>query len=85
MSGQGTFGALLRFHRQGTNLTQEELAERSSLSVEAIGALERGDRRSPRPSTIESLATALNLDVRQRETFIAAARRHSIPVIPFLH
>src|SRR5215469_4852976 len=54
-------------------MTQEELAARSGLSVDAIGMLERGIRRAPRSSTIEYLASALKLDVQQKEAFIAAA------------
>src|SRR5262249_39273115 len=60
--------------RRAANLTQEQLAARSGLSVEGIGALERGDRRSPWSSTIDSLAEALQLDARQKEALIAAAR-----------
>src|SRR5215472_16360143 len=74
MSGQETFGRLLRKYRHAANLTQEELAERSGLSVEGIGVLERGDRRSPRPSTVEYLSGALRLTPEQKERFIAAAR-----------
>jgi tetratricopeptide (TPR) repeat protein/transcriptional regulator with XRE-family HTH domain len=81
MSSRRTFGVLLRDHRLAANLTQEDLAERSGLSVEAISALERGDRRSPRPSTVEFLATALKLDARQRDIFIAAARGQPIPAV----
>jgi transcriptional regulator with XRE-family HTH domain len=58
---QGRFGSVLRELRAAANLTQEELAERSGMSVEAISALERGDRRSPRPSTVEWLAEPLKL------------------------
>src|SRR5215471_10600090 len=73
-NGPGQLAAVLREHRLAANLTQEELAERSGLSVDAIGMLERGERRSPRPSTVELLATGLKLDERQREAFIAAAQ-----------
>jgi tetratricopeptide (TPR) repeat protein len=49
------------------------------LSVQAIGALERGDRRWPRPSTVELLAEALKLDAAQKERLIASARRQVAP------
>jgi transcriptional regulator with XRE-family HTH domain len=62
-------------------MTQEDLAERSGLSVDAIGLLERGDRRSPRPSTVALLATALKLDEQQREALIAAARGRVAPAV----
>src|SRR5215472_10173351 len=82
MSGSGSFGTLLRDHRAAANLTQEELAERSGMSAQAIGALERGDRRSPRPSTVEFLAQALKLDAAQRVTFVAAARGQLAQAVP---
>jgi tetratricopeptide (TPR) repeat protein/transcriptional regulator with XRE-family HTH domain len=74
VSGGRTFGALLRDYRSAANITQEELAERSGISVQAIGALERGVRRAPRPSTIEFLAGALKLDSSQHAALVAAAR-----------
>jgi tetratricopeptide (TPR) repeat protein/transcriptional regulator with XRE-family HTH domain len=74
VSSPSTFGTLLRGYRRAANLTQGELAARSGLSVEGIGALERGDRRSPWSSTIDSLAGALQLDARQKDALIAAAR-----------
>jgi non-specific serine/threonine protein kinase len=73
-SRQGAFGALLSRHRVAANLTQEHLAERAGLSTEAVGALERGDRLTPWPSTVERLAEALRLNARQRDSFIAASR-----------
>ena len=82
MSGRGSFGTLLREHRAAANLTQEELAERSGISVQAIGALERGDRRSPRPSTVEFLAQALKLDASRREAFVSAARGQPARAMP---
>jgi transcriptional regulator with XRE-family HTH domain len=82
MSGHGAFGTLLRDYRAAANLTQEELAERSGMSVQAIGALERGDRRSPRPSTVEYLAEALKLDASRREALVAAARGRPVPTVP---
>lgn len=70
-----TFADLLRRYRQATGLTQEELAERARLSVQAIGALERGDRRAPRKETISLLAEALSLTETERAAFEAAARQ----------
>ena len=69
-----TFASLLRAHRRAANLSQEELAERAGLSVPAIGLLERGARRAPRTTTIESLVAALELDSAQRQEMIRAAR-----------
>jgi predicted ATPase/transcriptional regulator with XRE-family HTH domain len=63
MSAEGTasFGLLLRRHRRAAGLTQEALAERAGLSVEAISALERGRRRAPHRDTVQLLAVALRL------------------------
>ena len=43
-------------------LTQEEVAQRSALSVRTISDLERGHTRRPRPRSIQLLAAALNLN-----------------------
>src|SRR5215467_666930 len=82
VTGQGEFGMLLRMFRATANLTQEELAERSGLSVQAIRALEQGTRRSPRPSTVEWLAEALRLDAGHKRELIAAARGGLVPKEP---
>ena len=68
------FGTLLRTFRTTANLTQEDLARRSGLSVHAISMLERGVRRAPRSSTIDFLAGALTLQPAQRAMLIEAAR-----------
>ncbi len=69
-----TFGDLLREHRRIAGLTQEELAERATLSREAISSLERGERTRPQRETVALLAEALDLDPEQRETFSIAGR-----------
>ena len=69
-----SFGELLRGYRGTRGLTQEELAERSGLSVYAISMLERGARTAPRSSTVELLARALQLDASERAALVAAAR-----------
>jgi predicted ATPase/DNA-binding XRE family transcriptional regulator len=56
-----SFGAHLRRYRETAGLSQERLAERAGLSINAIGALERGERRHPHPGTIAALAGALGL------------------------
>lgn len=73
------FAALLRAHRGAAGLTQEELAARAGLSTEAISTLERGSRRAPRASTVESLATALKLNPELRTEFAAAAAASNRP------
>jgi predicted ATPase/transcriptional regulator with XRE-family HTH domain len=73
--GQGaTFGELLRQYRQAANLTQQDLADRSRLSMQAVGALERGERQRPYRTTVDLLARALGLPPAQRELFAAASR-----------
>jgi tetratricopeptide (TPR) repeat protein/transcriptional regulator with XRE-family HTH domain len=77
------------------NLTQEQLAGRSGLSVQAISMLERGVRQAPRSSTLEFLAQALELGAPERATLVAAARhqaaaqppepRAGIPPDPIAH
>jgi transcriptional regulator with XRE-family HTH domain len=69
-----SFAELLRGFRGVRGLTQEELAERSGLSVYAISMLERGVRTAPRSSTVELLARALELDTAERAALAAAAR-----------
>src|SRR5215471_266104 len=67
------FAALLRRLRREAGLTQEELAGRSGLSVEAISALERGFRRHPHRATLVLLADALGLAGAERDTFFETA------------
>ncbi|HJY81817.1 MAG TPA: ABC transporter substrate-binding protein [Candidatus Binatia bacterium] len=73
-----TFASLLRRYRQAAGLTQAELAERAHLSREAIGTLERGDRRAPRKDTLDLLAEALALTAVERAAFDAAARQQRV-------
>lgn len=54
------FGERLRADRAAALLTQEELAERTGLSLNAVSALECGDRRRPCPSTVQALAEGLD-------------------------
>ncbi|HEX8983415.1 MAG TPA: AAA family ATPase [Ktedonobacterales bacterium] len=70
-----TFGALLRRHRRAIGLTQEELAMRAELSVEAVSALERGVSRAPHRDTVELLSKALQLAEHDRAVFEAVARK----------
>lgn len=64
-----SFGVLLRRYRAAAGLTQEELAERTGLSVRGISDLERGTRTQPRLATIHRLAGALQLSGDDRATF----------------
>jgi tetratricopeptide (TPR) repeat protein/transcriptional regulator with XRE-family HTH domain len=76
VDGQGTvpFGELLRSLRERALLTQEQLAERSGLSVRTIRRFERqsaGGR--PQSASLRRLAVALGLDTAEQTAFVAAA------------
>src|SRR5919204_6402117 len=68
------FGDVLHRYREAAGLTQEDLAERTGLSREAMSALERGARRRPHPYTVRRLAETLRLAEAERARFEAAAR-----------
>lgn len=55
------FGALVRQLRTDRGLTQEELAERTELSVSYIGFIERGENL-PTLTIVLNLANALAVD-----------------------
>src|ERR1700735_263392 len=59
--GQARPGEWLRQQRGAAGLTQEDLAERSGVSVRAIADLERGRTRKPYPSSVRALARAPGL------------------------
>src|SRR5581483_2480353 len=65
---------VLRRFRRAARLTQEELAERATLSPRAISDLERGERRWPQRETVQLLAEALHLSPADRASLEAAAR-----------
>lgn len=69
-----TLGLLLKRHRTTLGLTQEELAERSGLSVRRLQGLEAGTTNLPRRGTLEMLIVALGLTGEERAAFEAAAR-----------
>ena len=52
----GSFGAQLKALREGAGFTQEELATIAGLSVHAVSALERGERRRPHVETVRALS-----------------------------
>lgn len=84
--GKGTWMAdpaaplsnLVRGHRQRLRLTQEQLAERSGLSVRAIRDLERGRNRAPRWNSVRLLADALDLEVDARAELEAASAERGV-------
>jgi tetratricopeptide (TPR) repeat protein/transcriptional regulator with XRE-family HTH domain len=60
-AGRAPTGEQLRLDRQALGLTQEELADKSGLSVRTIGDLERGKTRRPQRETGRRLADVLRL------------------------
>lgn len=73
MPDRTPFATLLRQRRLSAGLSQETLAERAGLSVDAVAALERGRRTKPRLATVALLADALALDRLDRAALLAAA------------
>ena len=56
------FGRKLKYLRKKIDLTQEQLAEKTGLSVDFIGMIERGER-APSFETVEILAKVLKTKV----------------------
>ncbi len=69
-----SFGQLLREHRARAQLTQEDLAEASTVSTRSISDLERGINLTARRDTARLLADALMLTGADRADFEAAAQ-----------
>jgi predicted ATPase/DNA-binding XRE family transcriptional regulator len=70
----GAFGAQLKALREAAGFTQEELATIAGLSVHAVSALERGERRRPHVETVRALSAALDLPGATRDSLLASAR-----------
>jgi transcriptional regulator with XRE-family HTH domain len=56
-------------------MTQQQLADLSTISTRAIRDLERGRAQAPRNDTVRLLADALRIEGRARATFESSARR----------
>ena len=69
-----SFGAHLKALREAAGFTQEELATIAGLSVHAVSALERGERRRPHLETVRALCAALDLTGSTRDALLASAR-----------
>src|SRR5689334_2394174 len=78
-SRTSAFGAALRSMRLAAGLSQGALAERAGLSEKAVGALERGDRTTPRPATVVLLADAVGASPAERDRLLAAAHAEGRP------
>jgi predicted ATPase/transcriptional regulator with XRE-family HTH domain len=64
----------LKALRETAGFTQEELATVAGLSVHAVSALERGERRRPHVETLRALAAALDLAGPARDALLRVAR-----------
>ena len=67
-------GEWLRQQRVAAGLTQEDLAERSRVSVRAIADLERGRTRKPYPSSVRAIVRALGLPEEAGDELVARYR-----------
>ena len=72
---RGSFAAHLKKLREVAGFTQEELATIAGLSVHAISALERGERRRPHVETVRALSAALDLTAASRDVLLRSARQ----------
>src|SRR6186713_2049021 len=70
----GSFGEQLKALREAAGFTQEELATIAGLSVHAVSALERGERRRPHVETVRALSAALDLPGPTCDALLASAR-----------
>jgi transcriptional regulator with XRE-family HTH domain len=82
IDGQEEFGSLLRVLREDACLTQEELAERSGVSIRAISDLERGRTMRPHRTSVSRLAKALQIGDDALEKFRRTARRNIANPVP---
>ncbi len=80
MSGSmpSPFGETLRTFRIRAGLSQEALAEASSVSARTISDLERGQRATAHLETIRRLASALGLSDNERRQFLESTRPDGI-------
>ena len=69
-----SFAVRLKTLRESSGFTQEELATIAGLSVHAVSALERGQRRRPQRETVRALSAALDLSPTLCDELLASAR-----------
>ena len=70
-------GRWLRQRREDAGLSQEEVADRSGLSVRTVSNVERGSIRTPHPRTIRLLGETLGLPANACDELIAEGRASS--------
>jgi tetratricopeptide (TPR) repeat protein/DNA-binding XRE family transcriptional regulator len=71
--GDRVFGDIVREHRRRLGLSQQELADKSGVSVRGLRKLESGRIATPRPVTVRLLADVFGLVGAGRDRFCAAA------------
>jgi predicted ATPase len=69
------FAALLKRFRLRARLSQQALADRALISVQAVSALERGYRKAPYRVTVDRLSDAMDLSSEERAALETAASR----------
>jgi tetratricopeptide (TPR) repeat protein/transcriptional regulator with XRE-family HTH domain len=74
------FGAIVRQHRRRLGLSQQDLAERTGVTVRGLRKIESGQIATPRPVTVRLLADAFGLVDADRDQFCEAA--HQTPDSP---
>jgi tetratricopeptide (TPR) repeat protein/transcriptional regulator with XRE-family HTH domain len=72
--GRDSLGSWLRQHRKAAGLTQEELAERSGLSIRTISNLEHDRTQKPYPQSVRRMMVALGLAETASDELIARYR-----------
>ncbi len=73
--GTAELAVLLKKFRVQAGLSQQTLADRALVSMQAISALERGYRKAPYRATLERIADALALSPQARQALENSARR----------
>jgi tetratricopeptide (TPR) repeat protein/transcriptional regulator with XRE-family HTH domain len=81
-SAAQSFGDALRHYRITAELTQEQLAERSGLSVRAIRDLEHSRSAKPYKRTVRLLAEALELTGAEEGSLVRLASQPSGAAVP---
>ena len=66
-----SFGALMQLRRKALRLTQQDVADRTGLSVSYIGQIEQEKKIPPLPTAI-AIAQALSLEGMERKQFLDA-------------